>query len=71
LTTIPVSATHKGMGRKKEIDTKVLATLHEGTLERIAAVLEGDENRTTFIRTAIETEIRKRERAKRKADASE
>lgn len=54
------------MGRKKEIDTKVLATLHEGTLERIASVLEEGENRTQFLRTAIEAELRRRERAKRR-----
>jgi hypothetical protein len=57
------------MGRKKEIETKVLATLHEGTLERIAAVLDEGENRTQFLRTAIEAELRRRERAKRREDS--
>lgn len=51
------------MARKKEIGTKVLATLHEGTLERIAPVLHEGETRTAFIRTAIEAEIKKRERS--------
>jgi hypothetical protein len=55
------------MGRKKEIETKVLATLHEGTLERIAAVLDEGENRTQFFRAAIEAELRRREREKRRA----
>jgi hypothetical protein len=59
------------MGRRHEIHTRILATLHEGTLERISAVLEEDENRTSFIRTAIEAEIKRRERAKRRIDAPE
>lgn len=69
MTELSPSATQRRMGRKKEIETKVLATLHEGTLERIAAVLDEGENRTQFLRAAIEAELRRRERAKRREDS--
>lgn len=66
LTDLSTSATQSGVGRKKQIETRVLATLHEGVLERIAAVLRDGENRTEFFREAIESELRRRERAKRR-----
>lgn len=57
------------MGRKKKVETKVLATLHSGAIERIAAVLGDGESRTEFFRTAIEAELKKRERMKRREDS--
>jgi Arc/MetJ-type ribon-helix-helix transcriptional regulator len=38
------------------------ARFPEGTLERIEAVLTEGESRSEFIRKAVETELRKRER---------
>ena len=40
-----------------------MAKLAAGTLERIAAVLEKGEERTAFLREAIEREIERREKA--------
>ena len=40
-----------------------MAKLAAGTLGRIAAVLKRDEERTAFLREAIEREIERRERA--------
>jgi hypothetical protein len=44
-----------------------LAKLAAGTLARIATVLEKGEERTAFMRQAIEREIERRERAAEKA----
>jgi hypothetical protein len=43
-----------------------MAKLAAGTLERISAVLEKGEERTAFLREAVEREIERRERAERK-----
>jgi hypothetical protein len=45
-----------------------MAKLAAGTLERIAVVLEKGEERTAFLREAVEREIERRER--RATDAS-
>jgi hypothetical protein len=42
-----------------------MAKLPAGTLERIAAVLEKGEERTAFLREAVEREIERREAARR------
>ncbi|WP_375283421.1 hypothetical protein [Sphingobium yanoikuyae] len=39
------------------------ARFAEGTFDRIAAVLVGDEDRTDFVREAVERELKRRERA--------
>jgi hypothetical protein len=49
------------MGRKLRWPERVMAKLAAGTLERIAAVLEKGEERTAFLREAIEREIERRE----------
>jgi hypothetical protein len=54
----------RAVGRKKEFTERVLAPFRDGTLARIAAALAGDEDRTAFIRQAVETELRRRERKK-------
>jgi hypothetical protein len=41
------------------------ARFPDGTFERIDGVLEPDENRTDFLRHAVEREIQRREKAKR------
>lgn len=40
------------------------ARFPEGTFERIEAVLESGEDRTDFVRSAVERELKRRERAK-------
>jgi hypothetical protein len=50
------------MGRKRRWHEDVLARFPKGALARIKAVLEPAEDRTDFIRIAVEREIRRRER---------
>jgi hypothetical protein len=57
------------MGRKLRWPERVMAKLAAGTLARIADVLEKDEERTAFMREAIEREIQRREGAKPKRPA--
>jgi hypothetical protein len=49
------------MGRKKLWSEDMQARFPEGTFVRIGAVLEGAEDRTDFVRTAVEKELRRRE----------
>jgi hypothetical protein len=56
-------AIRQRMGRKLRWPERVMAKLALGTLARIAAVLEKDEERTAFLREAIEREIKRRERS--------
>jgi hypothetical protein len=51
------------MGRKLRWPERVMAKLAAGTLARIAAVLERGEERTAFMREAIERELERREHA--------
>jgi hypothetical protein len=44
----------------------MVARFRAGTFARIAAVLEGGEDRTDFVREAVERELKRRERAKEK-----
>ena len=50
------------MGRKQINAEQTPARLPAGTLDRIDAVLDEDENRSSFIRAAIEKELKRRER---------
>lgn len=52
-----------GMVRPKRIWEKRLIRFEPGTQDRIEAVLEPGEDRANFIRQAVETEIKRRERA--------
>jgi hypothetical protein len=52
----------KGMGRKKMWAEDMQARFPEGTFERIDAVLENGEERTQFVREAVERELKRRER---------
>lgn len=56
------------MGRKKRWSEDMQARFPEGTFERIGAVLIGKEDRTEFVRAAVEREIRRRERAHERAE---
>lgn len=52
------------MGRKKRWAEDMVARFAEGTFDRIDAVRGDDEDRTDFIREAVERELKRRERAK-------
>ncbi|WP_244563695.1 YlcI/YnfO family protein [Ensifer aridi] len=65
MTKLLVSDMARRMGRKKQWAEDMQARFPEGTFERIAALLEGKEDRTDFVRAAVEREIKRRERAAR------
>lgn len=50
------------MGRKKLWSEDMQARFAEGTFARIDAVLDESEDRTDFVRAAVERELRRRER---------
>lgn len=50
------------MGRKKLWSEDMQARFPEGTFDRIDAVLADKEDRTAFVREAVERELRRRER---------
>jgi hypothetical protein len=50
------------MGRKKMWAEDMQARFPEGTFDRIDAVLEDGEERTAFVREAVERELKRRER---------
>jgi hypothetical protein len=52
------------MGRKRINEDQTPARLPPGTLDRIQAVLRKREKRADFIRTAIERELKRREKSK-------
>jgi hypothetical protein len=52
------------MGRKMEWPEKFLVSFAEGTLGRIDAARGEDEDRRTFIREAVERELKRRARAR-------
>jgi hypothetical protein len=51
-----------GMGRKKMWAEDMVARFPEGTFARIDAVREEGEDRTDFVREAVERELKRRER---------
>lgn len=52
------------MGRKKMWAEDMQARFPEGTFDRIGAVLEDSEDRTDFVRVAVEKELKRREKAR-------
>jgi hypothetical protein len=50
------------MGRKKRWSEDMVARFVEGTFARMDAVRSEDEDRTDFIREAVERELKRRER---------
>lgn len=50
------------MGRKKMWAEDMQARFSEGTFDRIDAVLSEGEERTAFVREAVERELKRRER---------
>lgn len=70
LTGLLISATPPRMGRKQINHEQTPARFAEGTLARIDAVLSDREKRSDFIRTAVEQELRRRERDATKRGAA-
>ncbi len=50
------------MGRAKKWSEDMQARFPSGTFERIEAVLDDGEDRTDFVREAVDRELRRRER---------
>jgi hypothetical protein len=50
------------MGRKKRWSEDMVARFEEGTFKRMDSLREEGEDRTDFVREAVEREIRRRER---------
>ena len=55
--------TSRRMGRKKRWHESLLVKFPAGTRDRIDSVLSEEEERTGFIRRAVEREIERRERS--------
>lgn len=53
----------RAVGRKRRWAEDMQARFPEGTFARIEAVLDDGEDRTDFVRAAVEREIKRRERA--------
>jgi hypothetical protein len=60
----PICDTRPRMGRKMLWPEKMIAALPKGTFARILAVLRPDEDKTDFLREAVEAELKRRERGK-------
>jgi hypothetical protein len=56
-------------GRKKRWNEDMQARFPEGTFARIAGVVEKDEDRTDFVRKAVERELARRESARHRRRA--
>jgi len=63
-----ISVTANGMGRKKEFTDEMRGRFASGTFDRIAKVLRSGEDRTEFVRVAVEVMIRRRERKMKEAE---
>lgn len=57
-----ISAIPAKVGRKRRWAEDMQARFREGTFARIEAVLEDKEDRTDFVREAVERELKRRER---------
>lgn len=62
MTEFLISGNAARVGRKKQWAQDMQARFAEGTFERIAAVLADGEDRTDFVRVAVDAELKRRER---------
>lgn len=62
LENSPESATPRRVGRKKRWAEDMQARFPEGTFARIEAALDEGEDRTDFVREAVERELKRREK---------
>lgn len=67
MTALGIAATPQRMGRKKQWAEDMVARFAEGTFDRIAALLQDGEDRTDFVRAAVEREIEARAREARRS----
>ena len=68
LTEFHISGTPAKVGRKKLWTERLLLSLAEGTRARLDDALRDGEDRLDLIRTAIEAELKRRERLRPKSD---
>lgn len=66
MTQFRIYATDTKVGRKKEYPDRITLPLAEGVIERIDKILQSGEARLDVIRSAIERELKRREREKPK-----
>jgi hypothetical protein len=66
MTMLTESAIPRKMGRKKLWPERTAVKFAANTFERIAAVLGKEEDRTDFVRLAVEREIKRREAQRRR-----
>jgi hypothetical protein len=66
MTSTLAAATLPRMGRKRLWREDMQARFPEGTFRRIARVLKETEDRTDFVREAVERELERREVAQRR-----
>jgi hypothetical protein len=64
-TQFAVSVTPVCVGRKKQWAEDMQARFPNGTFLRISAVLQQGEDRTDFVRAAVERELKRREKKTR------
>ena len=62
MTELLVSGSPLRVGRRKQWVQDMQARFAEGTFERITAVLASGEDRTEFVRIAVDAELKRRER---------
>jgi len=62
LSVVNISYEKKFMGRAKRWSEDMQARFPDGTFDRIEAVLDEGEDRTDFVRQAVERELKRRER---------
>lgn len=65
MTENAISDIPSRVGRKLQWPEKFLASFAAGTLARLQALLEPGEDQRAVVRKAVETELKRRERAKR------
>ena len=70
MTQIHIHVNPAKMGRKKQWTERIQLPLAEGTTGKIDSLLADGEVRLDFIRTAIDRETKRRERASRSAENS-
>jgi hypothetical protein len=70
LTQNLILGTPTRVGRKKRWNEDMVARFPKGTFGRIANVLEKNEDRTDFVRAAVERELKRREAPGRKAQSA-
>lgn len=63
-TQLPVASIRRSVGRIRinDPEEKVTARFAEGTLARVKAVLKPKEPQAEFFRTAVEAELKRREK---------